>query len=376
MAPVGAAVPTATPEQATEPPASANTAGQGPIAAPREQWSFDLGAVIYATPTLSVDAQGRVVAYVGSHAGRFVGVVVEGPEAGRVVLDLWVDGIIWSTAVVDERGWLYFGADDDRLRAVDPVAGAVAWTRRLGACEPPRAQGPEGVRCDVDGGPSLGPGGDLYAGADGLYRVGNDGEIRWHYPPAQQGRAAHVATTPLVTEEGVVFGSYGRRVVALDHDGALRWSLDLPDDVDGSPVRGRDGTIYVGADEGGLHAVKADGTLAWRSNVRAPVRARPAVGPDGAIVFGAYDGNFYAVEPDGEVRWRLPTEAAIHAPATIDPAGRIFVGGRDERLYALDLDGHVFWSLEMPGQIDGGVVISPGGTLVVGCDDGVLRGLR
>jgi outer membrane protein assembly factor BamB len=350
--------------------------GLGPTTAPREQWAVDLGAVIYASPTLSVDAKGQVIAYVGSHAGRFVGVVVEGPDAGRVVLDLWVDGIVWSTAVVDARGWIYFGADDDRLRAVDPTAGAIAWSTRLGRCEPPRAPGPEGVRCDVDGGPSLAPGGDLYAGADGLYRVGPDGEIRWHYPPESEGRAAHVATTPLVTDEGVVFGSYGRRVVALDHDGALRWSLELGADVDGSPVLGRDGTIYVGVDQGGLHAIAPDGTLRWRSSIRAPVRARPAVGSDGVVIVGSYDGTLYAVEPDGGVRWRLPTEAAIHAPATIDPAGRIFVGGRDERLHALDLEGHVFWRLDMPGQIDGAVAIAPGGTLVVGCDDGHLRGLR
>jgi Cys-rich repeat protein len=371
--PVGAA---AVPAPRPDDRAGDGGAGLGPTTAPREQWAVDLGAVIYARPTLAVDAQGRVVAYVGTHAGRFAGVVVEGPEAGRSTLDLWVDGIIWSTAVVDARGWLYFGADDDRLRAVDPRAGTIAWSLRLGECEPPRAPGPEGVRCDVDGGPTLGPEGDLYVGADGLYRVTTDGEIRWHYPPADEGRAAHVVTTPLVTDDLVVFGSYGRRVVALDHDGVLRWSLELGADVDGSPVLGRDGTIFVGADHGGLHAIAPDGTLRWRSSIRAPVRAKPVVGPDGVVVVGSYDGTLYAVEPDGAVRWRLPTGAAIHAPATLDPAGRIFVGGRDERLYALDLDGHVYWRLDMPGQIDAGVAISPGGMLVVGCDDGVLRGLR
>lgn len=376
MSPVrAAATPTATPEA----PAAADDSGPkglGPVAAPRQQWAFDLGAVVSATPTLAVDPEGRVVAYVGSHAGRFVGVVVEGPEAGRVVLDLWVDGIVWSTAVADDRGWLYFGADDDHLRAVDPAAGTIAWSRRLGRCEPPRAPGPEGVRCDVDGGPAMGPGGDLYAGADGLYRVGNEGTIRWHYPPAEDGPGAHVATTPLVTDDGVVFGSYGKEVVALDHDGQRRWSVSFKADVDGSPVLGRDGSIYVGVDEGALHAIRPDGTLAWSAPVGSPVRARPAVGSDGVVVFGAYDGILYAVEPDGGVRWRLPTDGEIHAPATIDPAGRIFVGSRDERLYALDLDGHVFWNLEMPAQLDGGVAISPNGTLVVGCDDGVLRGLR
>lgn len=367
--------PTAPPETptATEPE---RRRGEGPTEAPAERWSFTLGAVVYATPTLVERPDGRVIAYVGNHAGRFVGVVAEGEGEGTVVLDLWVDGIIWSTAVADDRGWLYFGADDDHLYAVDPEAGAIAWRRRLGDCDPPRAPGPEGVRCDVDGGPSLGPEGDLFVGADGLYRVANDGTVRWHYPSGEDEIGSHVATTPLVTDELVVFGNYARRLVALDHDGGPKWELELGADVDGSPVKGRDGTIYVGSDDGSLYAVGADGTQRWSYDVGAEVRGRAVVGPDGAIVFGSHDGNLYALEPGGELRWVMPTHGAIHAPVAIDSAGRMFVGSRDEHLYAIDLEGHVYWNLELPEQVDSGVAIAPGGTLVLGCDDGVLRGLR
>lgn len=356
-------------------PAPAPVARQGPTEAPKEQWSVELGAVIYATPTL-VEQGEQVVAYVGNHAGRFVGVVVDGPEAGQTILDRWVDGIIWSTAVADDRGWLYFGADDDHLYAVDPDAGAIAWRRRLGRCEPTRAPGPEGVRCDVDGGPTLGPDGDLYVGADGLYRVSTDGQVRWHYPPQDEGRGAHVATTPLVTESLVIYGNYGRQLVALDHQGSLSWSLTLGADVDGSPVVGRDGTIYAGSDDGSLVAVAPDGTLRWSFDAKAEIRSRPVVGADGTVAFGTHQGMLYAVEPDGRMRWVLPTGGPIHAPPVLDAAGRIYVGSRDERLYAIDLEGHVYWTLQMPDQVDSGVAISPAGTLVVGCDDGVLRGLR
>ncbi|MEX1368601.1 MAG: PQQ-binding-like beta-propeller repeat protein [Nannocystaceae bacterium] len=348
--------------------------GEGPIDAPAERWSLDLGAVISAAPTLVTQGD-RVLAYVGSHAGRFVGVVAEGPGEGAPVLDLVVDGIIWSTAVADERGWLYFGADDDRLYAVDPDGAKIAWSRRLGACEPPRAPGPEGVRCDVDG-VALGPSGDLFVGADGLYRIGRDGETRWHYPAEPDVRAAHVATTPLVTEDLVVYGTYARRVVALDHEGTLRWELELSADVDGSPVRGADGTIYVGADDGSMHALGPDGAAKWSYDVGAEVRGRAVVAPDGAVVFGSHDGNLYALEPSGQLRWVMPTAGPIHAAVAIDTAGRIFVGSRDEHLYAIDLDGHVYWNLELPDQVDSGVAIAAGGTLVLGCDDGVLRGLR
>ena len=39
-------------------------------------------------------------------------------------------------------------------------------------------------------------------------------------------------------------------------DGRLKWSLLLDGDVDGSPTLGPDGTIYVGADDRALHALR------------------------------------------------------------------------------------------------------------------------
>lgn len=360
--------------------------GEGPREAPAQRWDFDSGAVISARPTVVQRPGQPPIAYVGNHAGRFFGVVAEGPSAGQVALDLYVDGIIWSTAAVDERGWLYFGADDDHLYAVDPSrppAERVAWRRRLGACEPPRSPGPEGVRCDVDGGPTLGPDGDLYVGADGLYRVAPDGRVRWHYPSIADDdddggpvRAAHVASTPLSTEAGVVYGNYAREVVALDHDGGLRWLVTLGADVDGSPVAGPDGLVYVGSDDGTLNAIDNEGTVVWTYDAHAEIRSRPVVGPAGRIVFGTFAGKLHALDSAGQLRWTMPTDAPIAAWPVVDSVGRMYVGGRDEYLYALDFEGHVYWRLEMPDQVDSAVAVAPDGTLVVGCDDGVLRGLR
>lgn len=350
--------------------------GEGPLTAPAERWAVDLGAVISARPALTQDAAGNVVAYVGSHAGRFVGVGVEGPTAGQIALDLWVDGIIWSSAVADPRGWLYFGADDDHLYAVDPKEGAIAWKRRMGQCEPPRAPGPEGIRCDVDGGPTLAPDGDLYVGADGLYRISTEGELRWHYPEESDDPAAHVATAPLSTPDGVVYGNYAKQVVALDHDGTLRWTVTLGADVDGSPAAGKDGVVYVGSDDGSLYAIDRAGVLVWSFETKGEVRAAPLVGPDGAVVVASYDDHVYVLESTGVQRFKVPTSGPIHAPLGIDTAGRVYVGSRDEHLYSIDLDGHVHWKLELPDQIDSGAVVSPGGTIVLGCDDGILRGLR
>jgi outer membrane protein assembly factor BamB len=353
-----------------------------PSQAPSVVWDVDLGAVISARPTVRAERGDAPVAYVGSHAGRFVGVVVEGDEAGRIVLDLELGGIVWSTAVADEEGRLYVGADNDTLFAIDPRARAIAWSRRLGDCEPTRAPGPEGVRCDVDGGPTLGPDGDLYVGADGVYRISREGRVRWHWPESSPDedtpeRARHVFSTPVVTASNmVVFGGQDGFVTALDAAGTLLWRHRVGADVDGTPAIGLDGTIYVGADDGSVHALNVDGSVHWRFMAQADVRSAIAVADDGMLLVTSLDGSAYALDPDGEVRWIVPTAGPIASSPVLDASGTILFGSRDERLYAVRPEGVVSWVLDFPARIDSSVGITRAGTLVVGCDDGHLRALR
>lgn len=355
------------------------TAGErGRISAepPRLQWELKAGAAISTTPALVATPEGPVAA-VGTHAGRMVGVVAEGEQAGRLVLDLHVEGIVWSSPLSLGDGRIYFGADDDVLYAVDVATSTIAWRRRLGDCTPARAPGPEGTRCDVDGGPVAAPGGDLYVGANGLYRVAPDGTVRWHYPAAAGSPATHVASAPAVTDSLVVFGGHDGFVTALDHDGHERWRFSVGADVDGSPVVAADGTIVVGADGGRISALDPDdGSLVWVFATAKDVRSGIANGTGGVLFATSLDGRLYALDGQGAVRFIVPTEGPIASTPVVDPGGVVVFGSRDDRLYAVTGVGEVLWNLELPDDIDGGVAIAPGGTIVVGCDDGHLRGLR
>ncbi len=341
-------------------------------------WEVDLGAVVFARPTLSTDSKGRSVAYVGTHAGRFAGVVTDGPEAGSIVTDLTLGGMVWATAARDADGRLYVGADDDTLYAIEPEASRIAWTKPLGNCKPARAPGPEGARCDVDGGPTLGPDGDLYVGADGVYRLTTAGQVVWHWPPEEDARAKHVFSSPLVTREGLVlFGGQDGFVTALKSvDGSELWRYKVGADVDGSAAAGIDGTLYIGSDDGRLNALRTDGSLKWSFVTQSDIRSSVAVATDGSIYLSSFDGNVYSLDPAGNVRWMLPTGGRVASSPVLDADEVMYVGSQDDRLYAVTSEGDVRWNVEFPTDIDSSVAITAGGTIVVGSDDGRLRGLR
>jgi outer membrane protein assembly factor BamB len=324
-----------------------------------------------------VTRQGATVAIVATHAGRVFGVVAQGPDAGDVVVEAFVDGIIWSDPLAPGDGYVYFGADDDTLYAMAIDDGRLAWSTRLGECTPARAAGPVGLRCDVDGGPALGPGGDLMVGADGLYRVGRDGAVKWRFPDDEASPRYHVASRPVATERVIVFGAQDGYVHAVDPEGHERWSVEIGGDVDSDGVVAADGSIVIGGDNGRVYALDPDdGATRWAFATGRDVRGGIALGPDGGLFAASLDGNLYALSGSGAVRFIVPTQGPIASTPVVDEAGVVYFGSRDDRLYAVTGDGVVRWNLELPDDLDAGVAITPDGTIVVACDDGMLRGLQ
>jgi outer membrane protein assembly factor BamB len=357
------------------------SASIGPIHEPQSRWVVDLGAVVFGTPTLAIGPRG-LTAYVGTHAGRFVGVVVEGESAGSIGLDLDLGGRIWATAATRGEGEalrLYVGSDDDTLFAIAPAAegeARIAWRKRLGNCENTRSPGPEGARCDVDGGPTIAPDGDLFVGADGVYRLSPEGEIRWHWPgPEQDERPKHVFSTPVLSADGrVYFGGQDGFVSALSAEtGEQQWQYTVHADVDGSGVIGADGALFIGADDGRIYSIRSDGSLRWSFVAQRDIRSSLGIAPDGTVYATSFDGNLYSLAPSGEVNWVLPTGGVIHSSPVVDANGTVFFGSQDDHLYAVSPKGKVLWAIDVGADIDSSVAITESGTLIVGCDDGTLR---
>ena len=344
----------------------------GPQTLPTLIWDHATGAAITARPVV-VDGE-TPTTYVANHAGRVLALATTVQAEARVRFEVLLDGIVWGHPMRDPGGRLWVGADDDVLYGID-ADGTIAVQVRLGDCQPPRAPGPEGTRCDVDGGPTLLDDGDLLVGADGVYRLGRDGSIRWHTPSAADSVARHVYSSPARIGELVVFGGYDGNITAVSTAGEPRWVFAVGADVDGSPVAGPSGDIYVGADNGRLYALSPAGALRWSWVTKGEIRSAATIAADGTIYVSSADGTIVALDPSGKLRWKFAARGPIVAAPTLDRGGTAYFGSQDDTLYAVDNDGRQLWALEFPADIDAPVAISGDGTLIVACDDGVVRAL-
>ncbi len=339
-------------------------AGRAPERAPRQVWAVKTGGPIAGSPTVGPDG----TIYVGSHDGLLYAVSPEGAVKWR----FQTGDRIWSTPAVAEDGTVYVGSDDDNLYAVDGASGRERWRLRIGDCKAPTGFGPEGTRCDADGGPTIGPDGTVYLGGDGVYAVWPDGTLRWKLATPE-----HVSAAPALAADGTVYAvSQDDALYAIRSDGTKAWSIRTDQDLESAPAVGPDGTIYFGGDDGALAAANPDGTIKWRVLTGGDVRSSPSLAGDGTVYAGSYDKNLYAISAGGTVKWRFTAAEKFHAAPAVAQNGIVLVGSQDDHLYALSPAGVLLWFLELDADVDTTPALSESGVLYAAGDDGMLRAFK
>src|SRR5689334_11433806 len=222
---------------------------------------------------------------------------------------------------------------------------------------------------DVVSSPAI-AGGVVYVGSGdgGLYAFDlSSGVRRWRFDAG-----SGVSSSPAVGS-GLVFAeARDGSIFAVDaRSGAQRWrittgkELPLPwghesgDHFLSSPAY-VDGTIVIGAGDGGVYALDAaTGHRKWRAQTEGRVRASPAVA-NGRVYAGSYDGRVYCYDlTSGALRWRYETEGvtlksgsygfdrrSIQSSPAVDN-GVVYVGARDGFLYAIGAeDGKLRWRVD------------------------------
>ncbi|HYP86684.1 MAG TPA: PQQ-binding-like beta-propeller repeat protein [Polyangiaceae bacterium] len=116
--------------------------------------------------------------------------------------------------------------------------------------------------------------------------------------------------------------------------------------------------------------------MVYRFSASASLFARPGVADDGSLYVGAGDGNVHALGPDGSFRWSYTVKGRVLAPPLIEASsGHVFVATSDARLYALDGDSQLRWVLPLPAAPKTELVLTPTGILFYVGQDGFLYGV-
>ncbi len=174
---------------------------------------------------------------------------------------------------------------------------------------------------------------------------------------------------------GVETGTAGR-IVAVNANGTVKWSVVRPDWVDSSPAVAPDGTVYVGCADGKLYALNpANGAIKWEIATRTFVTSSPAIGADGTVYFGAGDSRLHAVSREGVERWTFPVGDWIDSSPAIATDGTIYFGSRDKQVYAVAPNGTEKWRFATGGPVDSSPAIGVDGTIYVGSADQRLYAL-
>lgn len=189
-----------------------------------------------------------------------------------------------------------------------------------------------------------------------------------------------IFSTPVIdAQERVYVGSADHKFYALDpHEGGtVLWTRDVGEIIDSAACLGPDGTIYVAAGDGKVHAYAPDGRELWTYDAvhdRAPQQfsfstnfwfeANVVVGPDGALYVANDDFFLYKMTPAGEILWGFRTGFLIWSAAAFLQDGTVLIAGFDHFLYALDPNtGQLRWSKDLQGALVASPTVGNDGTI-------------
>ncbi|BCU06064.1 outer membrane protein assembly factor BamB [Allochromatium tepidum] len=324
------------------------------------------GRQLYLVPAL---VEGRL--YVADARGRVAALAA---DSGRT---LWQreTGLAFSGGpdVAGER--LVLGTSQGELVALSTQDGRELWRTQLGS--------------EVLSVPRLGADGRVFVHTldDSLHGLdAATGQSQWRidYPPPVL--TLRGSSTPALTENGIIVGLSGGKLVKLDpKDGLPLWEVIVTRpsgrselariaDIDADPVV-VGSTVYVGAYNGDLAAVDRElGEVLWRRELSA--HAGLVADADGLYVTDSEDRVWGAAMADGAGRWQQDQlrYRRLTAPALLGE--RLLVGDFEGYLHLLDKrDGRLVGRMRLTKA---GITARPlvsGNRVYVYADDGTLAAL-
>jgi len=226
---------------------------------------------------------------------------------------------------------------------------------------------------------SIGYDGTLYLGSnDGyVYAINsNNFSNKWQAQRVINPRTSSYAnspnaiyTTPVISRDGTIYvGTNEGYLFALDSDdGSIKWSYNAGYPLQSSPIIDlSSGTIYFGAGNN-VYALRDAGYAGYPKwlNVFFPtggvISSSPAIGPNGYLYFGSNDGNVYSVDSATGFQACLPFNAnlpsgvhPIYTSPSVDLSGNVIIGNgsymNGDLYYLSGTDLSLLWTFNYEGD--------------------------
>ena len=243
----------------------------------------------------------------------------------------------YAAPTVDTEGNTYISAFDGGLLKVD-ADGRLA---------------PSGLyfrtRQKLDA-PGLIHDGVLYVGSDegcmfAIRLEPRKGRNLWDHAAGQGLTGWYIHSAPALTaDEQLVVAGHDETLYGFRLDGQLAWKTPVEGQMLGSPVIDPAGQIYVGVSQS-VRGKKPSGVLLcfdgnshklrWQYQATGPIESTPVLGDDQVLYVGDNEGIVHAVDLQGQARWTAQVGAAVRSAGTLPAAGQVAFGLDDETLVAL-----------------------------------------
>lgn len=200
-------------------------------------------------------------------------------------------------------------------------------------------------------------------------RAAAPGEVLWTFPVGVK-----IQSSAAQGLDGTLyFGADNGAVYALRPDGQKRWEFRASGAVAATPVVGPDGILYVAGTDRLIYALLPNGQEKWRVMPGSGYVSSPALGPDGTLYAGSVFGTLFAVEPAGFRKWDFPANGNIISSPAISTAGVIYFGSFDTNFYAINPDGSRRWYVDTGDKIGSSPALDAQGNVYFGSNDQYLH---
>lgn len=172
-----------------------------------------------------------------------------------------------------------------------------------------------------------------------------------------------ITSSPVLYRNQIIFGGGDGVLYAFNLNGTVAWSEYIASSIYFSSPAVRDGVIYIGSEDGLLHAVASDGSgEIWNVSVGGKVRSAPLLLDDMIVItyavydgFVAVDGGAMAIAYNGTPLWEVDLDATATSPVST-PQGIAVTS--DNGLAMISTEGEILWNMSFGTPIKGSPAVS------------------